>query len=78
MVEAGTSMVWRRIDEEPSPYLIYFNKANEKFYRWDSANGMSEIETGGGDTGYNVSYSNGVLSFSGSNQPTYNNGILTL
>lgn len=31
-----------------------------------------------GGSGYNVSYANGVLTFTGAQQPTYNNGILTL
>jgi len=63
----------------PDPYLIYFNKDDGKFYTWDSTSGMEEIETGsGGGSGYNVSYSNGVLTFSSDTQPTYNNGVLTL
>lgn len=63
----------------PDPYLIYFNKDDGKFYTWNSTSGMVQIETGSGSgSGYNVSYSNGVLTFSGDTQPTYNNGILTI
>lgn len=59
--------------------LLYYNKADSKFYTWNG-NAMVEQTIAGtsGGSGYNVSYSNGVLTFSGSNQPTYNNGILTL
>jgi len=38
---------------------------------------LAELPSGGG-SGYSVSYSEGVLVFSGDNLPTYNNGILTL
>lgn len=64
------------IVSDPDPYLIYFNKDDGKFYTWSSTNGMEEIETGsgGGGSGYNVTFDNGNVIFSGSTQPTFDNG----
>ena len=58
-----------------APQLVFLNKEDENFYRWT---GTAWQQVGGSSGGYNVTYSNGVLSFNGSNQPTYNNGILTI
>lgn len=76
-VDSGTNYA-TAIVSTPDPYLIYYNRYDGKFYTWSSADGMTEIETGSGGSGYQVAYSNGVLSFTGDTQPTYNNGVLTL
>ena len=63
------------IDLGIAPQLVFLNKDDNNFYRWT---GGAWQQVGGSSGGYDVAYSNGVLSFNGSNQPTYNNGILTI
>ena len=63
------------IDHGIVTQLVFLNKEDDNLYRWD---GSEWQQVGGSSGGYNVSYSNGVLSFNGSSQPTYNNGILTI
>lgn len=72
-------LTFKSIQYIPDEGTLYYNKADSKFYTWDgSAMVEQNIAGASGGGGYNVSYSNGVLTFSGSNQPTYENGVLTL
>lgn len=61
----------------PSTKLIYCNAVTNNTYRWDGT-ARDWVLVGGSSGGYDVTYSNGILSFNGSNQPTYSNGILTI
>lgn len=61
----------------PSKDILYCNAEDNNTYRW-TGSAWQQVGGGSSDNGYNVSYSNGVLTFSGETQPTYNNGILTL
>lgn len=59
----------------PNTGIVYVNAEDNKMYRWD---GRTWQQVGGSSDGYDVSYSNGILYFNGTNQPTYSNGILTI
>lgn len=59
---------------EPQQHLIYCNAKTGKLYRWDGTAFVQVGGSGSGEGDYDVSFDNGNVIFSGSNQPTYNNG----
>lgn len=52
--------------------LAFVNAEDNKIYRWTGS--AWQMVGGSGSDGYDVSFDNGNVIFSGSNQPTYNNG----
>lgn len=50
--------------------MVFYDKNTDGWYRYEN----SEWVTSGGSSGYNVSFSDGNVIFSGSTQPTFDNG----
>lgn len=54
--------------------MVFYDKNTDAWYRYEN---NEWVTSGGSSGGYNVSFDNGNVIFSGSNQPTFNNGNIT-
>ena len=54
--------------------MVFYDKNTDAWYRYENS---EWVTSGGSSGGYNVSFDNGNVIFSGSNQPTFNNGNIT-
>ncbi len=67
----------REIEFGNAHQLVFLNKDDESWYRYDATNGWKQVG-GSSSQGYDVSFANGNVIFSGSNQPTFSNGNIIL
>lgn len=63
---------------EPQTHIIYCNAKTNKLYRWNGTEFVMVGGSGSGSDGYQVSFSDGNVVFTGDNQPVFDNGNVIL
>lgn len=63
---------------EPQKHVIYCNAKTNKLYRWNGSEFVMVGGSGDGSGGYQVSFSDGNVIFTGDNQPVFDNGNVIL
>jgi hypothetical protein len=74
--EDGTEII--EYDLDAHKHIVFLNSEDDCFYRWTGTKWQQVGGSGDGSGGYQVSFSDGNVIFTGNNQPVFDNGNVIL